>query len=96
MEYSGDEIRAIVNEIRTLQIPDKENVLKTKHKVFFETYPRLFMAALDPKFPLAFLDMMLVQRDKLSNGDQTVEETDKTVYDILRETYVKLPPATAN
>ena len=91
MGYSADEIHAIVNEIRTLQIPNKENILKVKYKDFFETYPRLFMAALDPKFPLEFLDMMLVQRDKLSNREQTVEETDKVVYDVLRERYVKLP-----
>jgi hypothetical protein len=91
MAFSGDEIRAIVNEIRTLNIPNKEHVLKAKHSNFFETYPRLFMAALNPNFPLEYLDMMLAQRDKMSSGEQTIEETDKAVYDVLRERYVKLP-----
>lgn len=93
MEFSGDEIKAIVNEIRTVQIPNKENVLKLKYAKFFETYPRLFMAALNPSFPLDYLDMMLTQRNKMSSGEQTVEETDKAVYDVLRERYVKLPEA---
>jgi hypothetical protein len=49
------------------------------------------MAALNPNFPLEYLDMMLAQRDKMSSGEQTIEETDKAVYDVLRERYVKLP-----
>ena len=88
MGFSADQIRAVVSEIRSIQIPDKEKVLKVKYQDFYTAYPRLFMAAMDPKFPLDYLEMMLVQREKLQSGIQTVEETDKAVYDVLRERYV--------
>jgi hypothetical protein len=88
MAFSTDQIRAIVTDIRSTQISDKEKTLKTKYEEFYNTYPRLFMVAMDPKFPLDYLDMMLMQRDRLSSGLQTVEESDKAVYDVLRERYV--------
>lgn len=88
MGFSADQIRAVVLQIRSIVISDKENVLKARYEEFYNTYPRLFMAAMDPKFPLEYLDMMLEQRDKLQSGTQTVEESDKAVYDVLRERYV--------
>lgn len=78
----------IVNEIRSSNRPDKHAYFKGKYLNFWDKYPKLFEAAVDPNFPLTYLHMMLDQRDRLNNSQLSVEEADKEIYDKLREDYV--------
>lgn len=92
--FSSDELRKIVNEIKGSSIVDtamKKEFYKDKYADFVVKFPRLFDAALEPSFPMSFLEFMLQQRDGLYQQDlnkATVEAADKFVYDKLRETYV--------
>lgn len=85
--WSNDEIKAIVNTIQKSRDLDKE-ALSHKYSEFKIKFPSLFEAAMKPDFPLQYLDMMLQERTNILTEKQTVDETDKLVYDKLRERYI--------
>lgn len=92
------EIKRIVTDIRSSMRYDKKEYYITKYGDFAEKYPKLFMAALDDKFPLHdFLDIMLVQLEMLKKNETTLDSADEKVYGTLRDRYVDhLLPATAD
>lgn len=88
-------IKSIVEEIRasTDERKVKDQVFRAKYPVFIEQLPKLYEAALNPDFPLTYLDFMLKQLDMLSTSKATLDSADKVVYDQLNEGFVnKLVP----
>lgn len=83
-------IHAIVTDIRTSQVQgDKKVYFQGKYPRFVDDYPKLFQAALNPQFPLQFLDMMLQQLNMLDSKKTTLEQADEIVYGELRSVYVE-------
>lgn len=91
--FTCTEIRAILKEMAgtSLQPVDREPYFRNKFPSFTEQYPRLFLCAIDPQFPLfdgEFLKNMMEMQTKLSNESVSVDEADKEIYDELRLKYV--------
>lgn len=84
-------IKEIVDEIRTLSMTGQgaDNFFREKYPMFVELYPKLYKAALDPNFPLKYLDFMLQQVDLLKNNASTIEGADKIIYDHLNDAFIK-------
>ena len=84
----------LLNEMRNhpLVLLEKEIYFRQKYPEFVEKYPRLFLCAIDPSFPLfssdAFLGKMLDMSKTLLMGEVGEEDADKIIYDDLREKYV--------
>lgn len=87
-------MQELLGEIRDSKMlaPDKEVFFRDRYPEFAEKYPRLFMCALDPTFPLfssdGFLNKMLDMSETLRNGKVEEADADKIIYDDLREKYV--------
>jgi hypothetical protein len=87
-EWTNKEIKSIIMCIRNSNIPNKATYYEHIYPEFKKKFPILFDKVTSDHFPLEFLDMMLKQRGNLFEEKQTVEETDKVVYDQLRERYI--------
>lgn len=96
--FSSEHIIQIVKEIRSSAMMkrthhsdgDRIMYFRDKYPVFFEKFPKLFMAALDASFDVRFLGMMLKQRDTIIQ-DGTAEKLEKVsqdVYEGLNEKYL--------
>lgn len=75
----------------SLHADSRESYFREKYPEFTEKYPRLFLCAIDPSFPLfegSFLKNMLAMKDKLIEDTVSVDGADKEIYDELRATYV--------
>jgi len=83
-------IKSIVEDIRasTDERTVKDKVFRAKYPVFVEQLPKLYEAALNPDFPLTYLDFMLKQLEMLSENKSTLDSADKVVYDQLNEGFV--------
>lgn len=90
--FSIDNIKKILTEIRGSD--ENVEVLQKNYIEFYDTYPKLFRAAIDKTFPLTFLDVMLKNLEKLNKNECTVDEADKSVYGILQKEYID--PVTDN
>ena len=87
-ELSNEEIKSIIEAIRFCRHENKREYCSRKYADFKAAFPRLFDAAINDDFSLEFLDMMLAQRKVLLEKKQSVEASDKFVYDKLRERYI--------
>jgi|LakMenEpi03Aug12_release.lakeMendotaPanAssembly.Ray.scaffolds.fasta_scaffold556332_1 hypothetical protein len=87
---NSTDIKKIVNELRSSSgtAEWKENHFKKKYQEFFETYPKLFLAAVNDNFPLKYLDLMLAQYDFIKENKTSVKEADELVYGQLRSNYI--------
>jgi len=83
---TSEEIRATVNQIRASR--KKEPELRTIYFDFLEAYPKLFAAAIDPTFPMTFLERMLIQLDALNKKEIDIDAADKEVYGELQKVYI--------
>lgn len=86
---NSQEIKKIVGDIRAVSLFGEKtpHQIKSRYLEFYETFPKLFDAAMDKDFPMTYLNMMLVQLDQLKNG-ATVDAVDTVVYGQLREKYI--------
>ena len=83
-----EEIKSIVNEIRSSMRYNKREYFTEKYHNFVENYPKLFEAAVNDKFPLGFLDIMLDQLKLLNNKQTNLDSADAKIYGTLREKYI--------
>lgn len=89
----NDPINDIIKEMTETSIPkgSRESHFREKYPEFTEKYPRLFLCAIDPSFPLFdghFLKNMMAMKDMLIQDTVTVDAADKIIYDELRATYI--------
>lgn len=84
--FSVDKIKSIIEILKNSR--ENEEVLKETYIEFYDTYPKLFKAALDKSFPMTFLDVMLMNLEKLNNNEFSVDDADKSVYGILQKEYI--------
>lgn len=84
----ADQVKAIVNEIRSSNDPNKEGIFRDKYPEFVRDCPKLFEATVNNEFPLTFLDMMIQQINNLDNSTTNKEEADGEIFKVLNEKYV--------
>lgn len=92
---SSSDIKIIVTEIRSCVVEnpvEKKTFFEKKYPEFATNCPRLFEGALDEKFPIQFLDMILRHRDSLmkqvANGSANREESDQAVVKLLTQEFI--------
>jgi hypothetical protein len=88
-----EEIKLYVQMLRnSSHNPDNIMSLKSTHREFFEQYPTLFDKAIDPDFPLKYLDWMIEMSKNIdaTSSKEDVAEVDKVVYDELRKDYINI------
>lgn len=88
MDTPSKDIVAIAYEIRQSKHANKTDYFRAKYPAFYESYPTLFRACVNPAFPLDQLAYMLRQRERLKNNELNLDESDKEVYEVLKEKYV--------
>lgn len=88
--FSSEEIRRIINEIRTSSRLDKESYFRQKYALFFEKFPKLFFASLDPSFDLKFFDLMLKQREQIltTKDIKAMETASQEIHEDLNKKYI--------
>jgi hypothetical protein len=83
------DIKSTIVKIRQRQTEIKDvNVIRDEYMSFFEAYPKLFAAAVDPAFPMTFIDPMLQALNDLDNKKLNLDAADELVYGQLRKKYV--------
>lgn len=87
MEANPADILKTVMQIRNHKHQGKQALMQT-YQSFYETYPALFNACLDPSFKMDQLAYMLKQRDRIKNEGLSIDQADKEVYGVLKEKYV--------
>jgi len=95
---SADSIRDQVNVIRSMASIHTESKLRTMYNDFLDKYPKLFAAAIDPTFPLTFLDQMLQQMESLNKNEIKLDDADKIIYGDLQKKFIDpfIPTDTKN
>lgn len=91
--FTSDKIMGVITEIRndiSRSGVNKERYYKMKHEEFFKKFPKLFFAALDDKFDLRFLSLMLKQRDDIiqTSDVQVMEQASQDINEKLNEQYI--------
>lgn len=81
---SSSEILEIVKDIQSninlIKDPEKlSETMKQKYPEFADKYISLFEMALKPNIDMDTLTYMLKSRDKIINGEETVEEMSKDI-----------------
>ncbi len=82
------DINKTVRALRAEPINQPPEYYIEKYKEFYEKYPKLFQAAIDHKFDLLFLDLMVARSTMVNNNSMSLDNADKEIYDVLRENYI--------
>lgn len=87
--YNQDEIKSIINEIRSKVAKGyTEKSLIKQYIGFFETYPAIFRMAVDPTFDFKYLDYMFEMKTKITGTESNLKSLDKEVYGTLMQEYI--------
>lgn len=91
-----DEIRSIVNDLRTLGNSEnkRQREGKRRYAAFAERYPMLFEMACKDNFDMQRFEYMLNLRASIDNRQTTVEAASREVGQRMFDIYVKdkIPP----
>lgn len=90
--FSSADIKDIIANLR-VTATDLSPAIRKRHcyemyETFAIKFPHLFEAALNPNFDLKFLDMILLERERLISRQTDVESADTKVYKALQSEYM--------
>ena len=83
-----DEIKSIIEEIKSSKIKNKYEVFEKKYNNFKSKYPVLFEKACDDKFDISNIYMMLKMLEGIQNNEQSQFDASAVVGQMLYDKYV--------
>ena len=91
VEYSSEEIIAIVNDIvaSTLPVTERKTEYTKKYPEFVERYPVLFASSCEDNFDYNRFKYMMRMREQVTSNKKTLEDASKEVGQRMFDAYVK-------
>lgn len=88
LEFTNDEIVAIVKEIRDGEAGNRERVFRRKYPEFAERFTSLFSMVCAPSFDMGCLVSMLALRDRIQTDKMSLDNASKVVGQNLYDKFV--------